>query len=112
MELAAGSYAVLTVSDNGHGIDPNTQAHIFGPFFTTKGGAGTGLGLATVHAIVVESAAHISVESQVETGTNSRFIFRQAPRRLWQRSIYLRCGQDALQERRFCWLRMSKACAS
>ena len=69
MGLAAGDYAVLTVSDDGHGIDPETQAHIFEPFFTTKGGAGTGLGLASVHAIVAQSAAHISVESQVGKGT-------------------------------------------
>jgi two-component system, cell cycle sensor histidine kinase and response regulator CckA len=68
--VAPGLYAVLTISDEGHGINPETQVHLFEPFFTTKSaGEGTGLGLATVHAIVTQSGGHISFDSTVGAGT-------------------------------------------
>ena len=61
---------VLTVADTGHGMDPETQAHIFEPFFTTKPeGKGTGLGLATVYAIVQRAGGSISVQSVVGRGS-------------------------------------------
>ncbi|MGJ5817630.1 hybrid sensor histidine kinase/response regulator [Paludibaculum fermentans] len=64
----AGHYAVLSVTDNGCGMDQIAQARLFEPFFTTKQG-GTGLGLATVQRIVHQAAGLIRVKSGVNRGT-------------------------------------------
>ncbi|HEU6449410.1 MAG TPA: response regulator [Verrucomicrobiae bacterium] len=66
----AGSFACLTVSDNGCGISESNLKRIFEPFFTTKSpGKGTGLGLATVFGIVQQHQGWINVASEVNGGT-------------------------------------------
>ena len=73
-----GDYAVLTVSDSGHGIAPDALRRIFEPFFSTKRLAdhsGSGLGLAIVHGVVKEHGGFIDVESERDSGTTFRLYF-------------------------------------
>jgi signal transduction histidine kinase len=67
---APGEYVLLTVKDNGTGMDRATLEQAFEPFFTTKQhGKGSGLGLATVRSIMLEHGGHLHVTSELGQGT-------------------------------------------
>ncbi|MGZ4879361.1 MAG: PAS domain S-box protein, partial [Candidatus Angelobacter sp.] len=78
-ETSVTDYAVLEVTDTGHGMTPDIQSHIFEPFFTTKElGKGTGLGLATVYGIVQRAEGQIKISSRPNQGTSFRVYLRQS----------------------------------
>ncbi|MEA2452926.1 MAG: two-component system, cell cycle sensor histidine kinase and response regulator CckA [Actinomycetota bacterium] len=70
-DLPAGRYVSLSVTDTGGGIAPDALGHIFEPFFASRqSGRGTGLGLATVYAIVKRARGGIYVNSKEGFGTS------------------------------------------
>jgi CheY-like chemotaxis protein len=68
--VKSGSYAMFSVQDTGHGIEPKILRHIFEPFFTTKDKIkGSGLGLPTAYGIIKQSGGYVTVSSRLGEGS-------------------------------------------
>jgi PAS domain S-box-containing protein len=77
-DLRPGSYALLEVEDEGRGIDPETQKHLFEPFYSTKG-IGRGTGLATAYGTLRQCGGDVEVVSDPGRGTLVRLLLPLAP---------------------------------
>ena len=67
--VGAGEYVAIEVADTGNGIAPEIVERVFEPFFTTRGQAGTGLGLAVVHGVVADFEGAVDVRSRPREGS-------------------------------------------
>lgn len=100
-ELPPGSYALLSVTDNGSGMTGDIANRAFEPFFTTKKvGQGTGLGLATVYGIAKQAGGAATIYSSVSEGTSVKValpIAKESGQAVaWQQDLSTQGGHETI----------------
>ena len=79
LEPFSGEYVVLTIQDDGMGMEKDVLEKVFDVFYTTKPiGKGTGLGLSTVYGAISNAGGHLQVESKPKEGTRFTFFIPRA----------------------------------
>lgn len=76
--IATGDYVRISVTDTGTGMSPEILEHALEPFFTTKLGRGTGLGLSTIYGFAKQSGGHVTIESEPGSGTTVSLFLPRA----------------------------------
>jgi CheY-like chemotaxis protein len=86
VQLAAGTYVCVEISDDGAGIEEAAMAKIFEPFFTTKNPPHRGLGLALVYGIITNHGGGVAISSQAGKGTSAR-IYLPAEKKIVRATV-------------------------
>jgi two-component system NtrC family sensor kinase len=76
---AGPGWVEVTIADDGEGIEEEMLAHVFEPFFSTKGGFGTGLGLSITYELVQQLGGRIEIESKIGKGTKVTVMLPTSP---------------------------------
>jgi signal transduction histidine kinase/response regulator RpfG family c-di-GMP phosphodiesterase len=91
-DLASGQYVMVAVSDTGCGMTPETLAHAFEPFYTTKTeGRGTGLGLSMAYGFMKQTGGHIKLYSEPGHGTTVKLYL---PRSMEDEAVRVEAAND------------------
>jgi CheY-like chemotaxis protein len=101
LDIAAGDYVRIAVTDTGTGMEPETQTHAFEPFFTTKGaGKGSGLGLSQVYGFAKQSGGTATLESRLGEGTTVTLLLPRAAAEMAVALPAAPVGHDAVPGKR------------